>query len=66
MGKPQDEIYYDEYKDVFTNIIGKHDKPIVFNMNFGHAQPKFILPYDAETTIDCDNCTVTINEPLVL
>jgi len=66
IGKPIDEIYYDEYKDVFRNVIGKYNKPIVFNMNFGHAHPKCILPYGAEVVVDCDNGTVTINEPLVL
>ncbi len=66
IGKPQDETYYDEYKKVFKDIIGKYNKPIMFNVNFGHAHPKCILPYGAEILMDCDNKRLTINDPLVL
>lgn len=65
IGKPQDESYYNEHKEVYKNIIGKYDKPILFNMNFGHAHPKCILPYGVEVTIDCDSKRVIINESLV-
>jgi muramoyltetrapeptide carboxypeptidase LdcA involved in peptidoglycan recycling len=65
IGKPQDEAYYDEYKKVYTDIIGKYNIPVLFNINFGHAHPKCILPYGVEATIDCDNKRVIINESLV-
>jgi len=65
IGKPQDETYYNEYKEVYSNIIGKYNKPILFNMNFGHAHPKCILPYGVEVTVDCDSKRVVINESLV-
>ena len=38
VGKPQNEIYYQEYKP---------DLPILYNVNFGHAYPRCILPYNA-------------------
>jgi len=66
VGKPHDEVYYDEYKEVFIEMLGKYNKPILFNMNFGHAHPKCILPYGTEVTVDFDKCTVTINESMVL
>ena len=66
VGKPMDEVYYDEYRGIFINLAERYDKPILFNMNFGHAHPKCILPYGAEAVVDCDNGTVTINEPIVL
>ncbi len=57
--------YYDEYKKIYTDIIRKYNTPVLFNMNFGHAHPKCILPYGVEATIDCDNKRVIINESLV-
>ena len=66
IGKPQDEAYYNEYRRLYIEIIGKYHKPIIFNMNFGHAHPKCILPYGASVTMDCDNKSVIINAPLVL
>jgi len=66
MGKPQDCVYYEEYKAVLIDVIGSHNKPILVNMNFGHAHPKCILPYGADVEIDFDNCKVTINEPITL
>ena len=66
VGKPMDEVYYDEYKEIFINMAERYDKPMLFNMNFGHAHPKCILPYGAEAVVDCNNGIVTINEPMVL
>ena len=34
----------------------------MYNMNFGHTAPKFILPYGVEAEIDCDNNKFRINE----
>lgn len=65
IGKPQDGSYYEDYKKVYKDIIGKHNKAVIYNMNFGHAHPKCILPYGLEVTIDCDNKSVIINESLV-
>lgn len=36
------------------------DLPIFYNLNFGHTEPKFILPYDAMAEIDCVNGTFSI------
>ena len=66
IGKPQNEAYYNEYKKIYTEVIGKYNKPILYNMNFGHAHPKCILPYGVKVTVDFDNKTVIINGPLVL
>lgn len=55
VGKPQDEIYYDEYKDILLEEI---KKPIVYNLNFGHALPRAILKYGALVEIDHLNETI--------
>ena len=65
-GKPYDEKYYEEYKEVIKTII--HDElklielPILYNMNFGHTEPMICLPYGALGEIDCDKKTFSILE----
>jgi len=36
--------------------------PILYNLNFGHAEPKFVLPYGAMAEINCGNATFSILE----
>lgn len=36
--------------------------PVLYNMNFGHTEPKFILPYGAKAEIDCVKGTFKILE----
>ena len=66
IGKPQDEAYYDEYKKVCKDIIGKYNIPVLFNMNFGHAKPIGIIPYGIEAEINCKEKTVTLLESAVI
>lgn len=66
ISKPQDEKYYKEYKEQYMRVIRdeakRSDLPILYNMNFGHTSPMFILPYGVEAEIDCDNKKFKINE----
>lgn len=64
VGKPMDEKYYEEYKEVYKKVFADLTTPILYNVNFGHAVPRCILPYDAETIIDYDNKRIIINEPI--
>ena len=64
-GKPLDETYYDEYKKIIKGVMkeyGLEDLPILYNLNFGHTEPKFILPYGAMAEIDCDQKKFSILE----
>ena len=64
-GKPQDEEYYEEYKETIKKVLaefGREDMPVLYNMNFGHTEPKFCLPYGALAEINCENITFTILE----
>ena len=64
-GKPQDEMYYEDYKKVILQVLTEFqlkDLPILYNMNFGHTEPKFILPYGALAEINCERVTFTILE----
>ncbi len=65
IGKPQDEEYYEEYKQVCLKVIGKYGIPILYNINFGHAHPKCILAYGAEIEVDYDEKRIQYCEPLV-
>lgn len=64
VGKPMQEKYYEEYKEVWRNVLSDIDIPILYNVNFGHAVPRCILPYGAEAEIDYDNKTIKVVEPL--
>lgn len=64
-GKPYHDKYYDEYKKVICKIlgeVGRHDLPVLYNLNFGHTAPMTILPYGALAEIDCDQVTFSILE----
>lgn len=64
-GKPQDEKYYESYKEVILQVMkeyGLEALPILYNMNFGHTEPKFVLPYGALAEINCNEATFSIIE----
>jgi muramoyltetrapeptide carboxypeptidase LdcA involved in peptidoglycan recycling len=64
-GKPQDEEFYEEYKKTVKKVLaefGREDMPVLYNMNFGHTEPKFCLPYGAIAEIDCTNLSFSILE----
>ena len=64
-GKPQNEKYYEEYKQSILQILqelGLTELPVLYNMNFGHTEPKFILPYGALAQIDCESVSFSILE----
>ncbi|QGS51526.1 S66 family peptidase [Spiroplasma tabanidicola] len=52
LGKPQDNIYYDEYKKILLKYSQKYNLPIVLNINFGHSYPKNIIPYAINVKLD--------------
>ncbi len=60
VGKPIDEKYYDEYKEVYKKVFEGLTTPILYNVNFGHAVPRCVIPYDAETTVDFDKKKILI------
>lgn len=54
VGKPQDEAYYEEYKLILKEIIDNQNLPIVYNINFGHATPRTVLPYGARVRVNAE------------
>ncbi len=65
VGKPIDEKYYDEYKEIYQKVFKDLNTPVLFNVNFGHAVPRCIIPYDAIATIDYDEKRIFINSPIL-
>jgi muramoyltetrapeptide carboxypeptidase LdcA involved in peptidoglycan recycling len=61
--KPKDEKYYEEYKIEIKKILieyGLEELPVLYNLNFGHTEPKFLLPYGAMSEINCNERTFSI------
>ena len=52
VGKPQDEVFYEEYKEIYRQVIDDPALPILYNVNFGHAYPRTVLPYGARVRVD--------------
>lgn len=64
IGKPIDEVFYEEYKNVYKKIFKDLNTPILYNVNFGHSVPRCLLPYDSEVIVDYDNKKIIINESI--
>lgn len=60
IGKPMDEIYYEEYKKIYKKIFKNSSVPILYNVNFGHSVPRCFLQYNALATIDYDKKTIKV------
>ena len=56
IGKPQNEKYYEEYKEVYKNVIGgeanRSKLPILYNVNIGHTAPMCIFPLGQKIKVD--------------
>lgn len=65
IGKPQNEEFYEEYKNVWLDATEKYNLPILYNLNFGHSDPRIILPYGGKVKIDFDKAKLYLQEPLV-
>jgi muramoyltetrapeptide carboxypeptidase LdcA involved in peptidoglycan recycling len=64
VGKPYDEIYYIEYRDILVQISRQYNLPIVYNLNFGHALPRTIMPYGLKGEVDFNKKRIRVIEKL--
>lgn len=62
VGKPQDETYYEEYKQIYLEVIENKELPILYNVNFGHAAPRCVLPYGVEVLADASKQKIILQE----
>ena len=61
-GKPMNEAYAAEYKQLLVDVIGRPELPIVFNLNIGHAMPRCIMPFGVEATVDAEKQIIRFAE----
>ena len=52
IGKPQNEVYDREYREILREVVDDPTKPIVCNISIGHALPRCIIPFGAEAEVD--------------
>ncbi len=62
VGKPIDEVYYEEYKLIYREVFKESNLPIMYNLNFGHSSPRCILPYGITAELNVDAKTLKILE----
>lgn len=67
VGKPARRGKYEPYKEVYQTVVGEEaghpELPILYNVNFGHAEPIGIIPYGVRCRLDADRKTLTLLEP---
>lgn len=62
VGKPQNERYIEEYKFIYREVVDNETLPILYNLPFGHAYPRCLLPCGVNVTVDLDKRAVTFEE----
>ena len=73
LGRPGGEIsvgIFKEYDQVILEVVrdelGLANLPIITNMDYGHTDPMFVLPYGVTALIDCDEKSFSIIENAVM
>lgn len=64
VGKPQDEVYYEEYKKIYKEVLNEKI-PILYNVNFGHSYPRTILAYGAEIEVNANKNQIKYLEKIL-
>ena len=54
VGKPQNEVYDKEYRQILCEVVDDPNKPILCNLAVGHALPRCILPFGVEAEVDAE------------
>jgi muramoyltetrapeptide carboxypeptidase LdcA involved in peptidoglycan recycling len=74
VGRPGGSLYsvaqYREYDDAVLKIVrneeGRDQLPVITMMDFGHTDPKFVLPYDVQAQISSERREFAIIESAVV
>lgn len=62
IGKPQNEEYYNEYKQIILDEIKNQDLSIVYNINVGHSTPRCIIPFGVNAKVDIERQIIEFKE----
>lgn len=63
IGKPQNEMYYSEYKEIIKDVVANKTIPILYNVNFGHSFPRCVLPYGLKVEVNYKEKAINLLEP---
>lgn len=61
-GKPMDETYAQEYKELLAEVIDRPDLSILFNLNIGHAMPRCIMPFGTEAHVNAEKQVIRFEQ----
>ena len=61
VGKPMDEKYDIDYRQILLDAIDNPSLPVLWNINVGHALPRCIIPLGRKATVDADAQTITFS-----
>lgn len=62
IGKPQNEEYYNEYKQIILDEIRNKNLSIVYNINIGHSTPRCIIPFGVNAKVDTERQIIEFKE----
>lgn len=65
VGKPQEEKYYEEYKETLLKVLQEFhckDVPVLYNINIGHALPIGIIPFGTQVKVDYTHKEIYLKE----
>lgn len=62
IGKPQNEEYYEEYKQIILDEIRNKNLSIVYNINVGHSTPRCIIPFGVNAKVDVERQIIEFKE----
>ena len=58
VGKPMDNTYAEEYRELLVDVIERPELSVVFNVNIGHAMPRCIIPFGVDADVDVENQSI--------
>ena len=61
IGKPMNEVHFEEYKTILQKVIANPDLPVVVNVNIGHATPRCIIPFGVPATVDANRQEISFH-----
>ena len=62
VGKPLNEVYYNEYKQILLDEIKNKELSIVYNVNVGHSTPRCIIPFGVNAKVDIESQIIEFKE----
>lgn len=62
IGKPQNEEYCNEYKQIILDEIRNKNLSIVYNINIGHSTPRCIIPFGVDAKVDVEKQIIEFKE----